>query len=222
MITELKNIYKSLSRNEKIGCFLFLITLIATQIASGSTGIAFIAGLLGFFYVTLVRKGSRLCYIFGAIQIMLYIYISLSSKFYGDVMLNSFNLIIQPVGWYLWSRRGNNGIVKPKSLSKKSITLIFFFWIVAIGFYGIWLESLGGNTPMIDAITTVSSITAMILSVQAYREQWKFWLICNATSIVMWTLALTRGDGAAFPMICMWVAYFVNSVVAYIDWYRNE
>ena len=75
---------------------------------------------------------------------------------------------------------------------------------------------------MIDAITTVSSITAMILSVQAYREQWKFWLICNATSIVMWTLALTRGDGAAFPMICMWVAYFVNSVVAYIDWYRNE
>ena len=59
---ELKNVYKSLSKNEKIGCLLFLVTLITTQIASGSTGIAFIAGLLGFFYVTLVRKGSRLCY----------------------------------------------------------------------------------------------------------------------------------------------------------------
>ena len=74
---------------------------------------------------------------------------------------------------------------------------------------------------MIDSITTCSSITAMILSVQAYKEQWNFWLICNATSILMWTLAITRGDQAAFPMVIMWVAYFINSVAAYIEWNRN-
>ena len=218
---ELKSIYKSLSKNEKIGCLLFLITLIITQIASGSTGIAFIAGLLGFFYVTLVRKGSRLCYIAGGIQIVLYIYISLSSKFYGDVMLNSFNLIMQPVGWYLWSKRDNNGIVKPKSLTKRKMSLVFGIWAVVIGLYGICLNFLGGNTPIIDSITTCSSITAMILSVQAYKEQWNFWLICNATSILMWTLAITRGDQAAFPMVIMWVAYFINSVVAYREWNRK-
>ena len=218
---ELKNVYKSLSKNEKIGCLLFLVTLITTQIASGSTGIAFIAGLLGFFYVTLVRKGSRLCYIFGGVQIALYIYISLSSRFYGDVMLHSFNLVMQPIGWYLWTKRDNNGTVKPKSLTKRNMTLIFMIWAVAIAFYGMWLRTLGGNTPLIDAVTTCSSITAMLLSIQAYKEQWKFWLICNATSIVMWSLALTRGDNAAFPMICMWVAYFINSVVAYREWYKK-
>ena len=218
---ELKNVYKSLSKNEKIGCLLFLVTLITTQIASGSTGIAFIAGLLGFFYVTLVRKGSRLCYIFGGVQIALYIYISLSSRFYGDVMLNSFNLVMQPIGWYLWTKRDNNGTVKPKSLTKRNMTLIFIIWAAAIGLYGMWLRTLGGNTPLIDAVTTCSSITAMLLSIQAYKEQWKFWLICNATSIVMWSLALTGGDNAAFPMICMWVAYFINSVVAYREWYKK-
>ena len=218
---ELKNIYKSLTRNEKIGCLLFLITLVVTQIASGSTGLAFIAGLLGFFYVTLVRKGSRLCYIVGGIQIMLYIYISLSSKFYGDVMLNCFNFVMQPVGWYLWSKRDNNGTVKPKKLTSEGFGFILIVWATAICVYGMFLGRLGGNTPFIDSVTTVSSITAMILSVQAFKEQWNFWLICNATSIVMWSLALTRGDQAAFPMIIMWIAYFVNSVVAYKEWNKR-
>ena len=220
-MTELKNIYNSLSKNEKIGCLLFFITLVITQIASGSTGIAFAAGLLGGIYVTLVRKGSRLCYIFGAIQIMLYIYISLSAKFYGDVMLNSFNLVMQPVGWYLWTKRDNNGTVNPKTLAKTTLGLISIGWVIVIAFYSLLLNRLGGNTPFIDAITTVSSITAMVLSVQAYKEQWNFWLICNATSIVMWSLALTRGDSAAFPMIIMWVAYFINSVVAYKEWQQK-
>ena len=220
-MTELKNIYGSLTKNEKIGCLLFLITLVITQIASGSTFLAFTAGILGFFYVTLVRKGSRLCYIFGAIQIMLYIYISLSAKFYGDVMLNSFNLVMQPLGWYLWSKRDNNGTVNPKTLAKTTLGLISIGWVIVIAFYSLLLNRLGGNTPFIDAITTVSSITAMVLSVQAYKEQWNFWLICNATSIVMWSLALTRGDSAAFPMIIMWIAYFINSVVAYKEWQQK-
>ena len=220
-MNELKQVFKTFTKGEWIGTILFILMLTVTQIVSGSTGLAFVAGLLGGIYVVFVRKGSRLCYIFGGVQIALYIYISLSSRFYGDVMLNSFNLVMQPIGWYLWTKRDNNGIVKPKSLTKRNMTLIFIIWAVAIGFYGMWLRTLGGNTPLIDAVTTCSSITAMLLSIQAYKEQWKFWLICNATSIVMWSLASTRGDNAAFPMICLWVAYFINGVVAYREWYKK-
>ena len=220
-MNELKQVFKTFTKGEWIGTILFILMLTVTQIVSGSTGLAFVAGLLGGIYVVFVRKGSRLCYIFGGVQIALYIYISLSSRFYGDVMLNSFNLVMQPIGWYLWTKRDNNGTVKPKSLTKRNMTLIFIIWAVAIGFYGMWLRTLGGNTPLIDAVTTCSSITAMLLSIQAYREQWKFWLICNAMSIIMWSLALTRGDNSAFPMICMWISYFINSVVAYREWYKK-
>lgn len=221
-MNELKQVLKTFSKAERIGSILFLLVLTVTQIATGSTGIAFLAGILGVFYVILVRKGSRLCYIFGGIQILSYIYISLTSKFYGDVMLNSFNLLMQPIGWYLWSKRDNNGTVKARELSKRNLVCIFIVWIVSIFLYSMWLKTLGGNTPLIDAITTCSSITAMLLSVSAYKNQWIFWLICNATSILMWTLALTRGDNAAIPMICMWVAYFINSAFAYKEWYKNK
>lgn len=220
-MNELKQVFKTFTKGEWIGTILFILMLTVTQMVSGSTGLAFVAGLLGGIYVVFVRKGSRLCYIFGGVQIALYIYISLSSRFYGDVMLNSFNLVMQPIGWYLWTKRDNNGTVKPKSLTKRNMTLIFIIWAASIGLYGMWLRTLGGNTPLIDAVTTCSSITAMLLSIQAYKEQWKFWLICNATSIVMWSLALTRGDNAAFPIICMWGAYFINSVVAYREWYKK-
>lgn len=221
MLKEFGQILGSFDKKEKIGTLIFIITLVLTQIATGSTLVAFIAGMLGVLYVILVKKGSRLCYIFGALQIMLYIYISLTSRFYGDVMLNTFNLIMQPIGFYMWSKSSNKGVVKSNALTMTGLVLIFSTWFSVIILYWLPLRTLGGNTPFIDSITTVSSMLAMILSVFAFRDQWIFWLICNFTSIVMWTLALLRGDNSATPMVIMWIAYFINSVDAFKQWYKR-
>lgn len=219
MIKEFKDVLKGFSKREWLGTLLFLLTLVATQIATESTVIAFVACILGFISVTLTRKGSKLSYVFGAMQICAYLYISFSSKFYGDVMLNCFNLVMQPIGWFLWSKRDNNSIVEPKKLAKPRMKIVIFMWFLFVITYGyLVLSKLGGNTPFIDSITTVSSITAMILCANAYRDQWIFWIICNSTSIFMWTLALLRGDNSAFPMVIMWVAYLINSLVAKKQW----
>lgn len=223
-MTELLSIFKGFSSKEKFGTLVFLAVLLTTQIVSGSTLVALFASLMGFFYVTLVRKGSRLCYVFGFIQILTYIGISLKAKFYGDVMLNSFNLVMQPIGWYLWTRRGSNGgQVYVRELSFKNFCKVAVVWSIAILLYN-WfvLSKLGGNTPFIDAITTVSSITAMILSINAYSDQWRFWIVCNVVSVIMWTLAMFRGEGSAVPMVVMWVAYLVNSLVAKKQWENME
>ena len=218
-MTELKNVLKGFTKMEWIGTIAFLVVLLTTQIATGSTLIALFASLMGFFYVTLVRKGSRLCYVFGGIQIATYIYISLSSRFYGDVMLNSFNLLMQPIGWVLWSKKSNNGQVEVKKLEMNQLIAIFAIWFMIICLYGKFiLTPLGGNTPMIDAITTVTSITAMLLSLNAYKDQWTFWIICNTTTVYMWILAIGRGDQSAFPMVVMWTAYLINSLVAKRQW----
>ena len=218
-MTELKNVLKGFTKMEWMGTIAFLVVLLTTQIATGSTLIALFASLMGFFYVTLVRKGSRLCYVFGGIQIATYIYISLSSRFYGDVMLNSFNLLMQPIGWILWSKKSSNGQVEVKKLEMNQLIAIFAVWFMIICLYGKFiLAPLGGNTPMIDAITTVTSITAMLLSLNAYKDQWTFWIICNTTTVYMWILAIGRGDQSAFPMVVMWTAYLINSLVAKRQW----
>ena len=218
-MTELKNVLKGFTKMEWVGTIAFLVVLLTTQIATGSTLIALFASLMGFFYVTLVRKGLRLCYVFGGLQIATYIYISLSSRFYGDVMLNSFNLLMQPIGWILWSKKSNNGQVEVKKLEMNQLIAIFAVWFMIICLYGKFiLAPLGGNTPMIDAITTVTSITAMLLSLNAYKDQWTFWIICNTTTVYMWILAIGRGDQSAFPMVVMWTAYLINSLVAKRQW----
>lgn len=216
---ELRKVFGSFTRNEWIGTILFALTLVITQITTGSTLIAFTASMLGVIYVTLVRKGSRLCYIFGAIQILIYIFIAFNSKIYGDVMLNSFNLVMQPIGWYMWSKRTHDdGIVEPKSLKRTTLITILIVWVGAIIVYGNFLEILGGNTPQVDAITTISSITAMLLSISAYRTQWLFWTICNGTSVFMWSLAFLRGDKSAIPMALMFTAYLINGLVGWRQW----
>lgn len=216
---ELQNVLKGFTKMEWMGTIAFLVVLLTTQIATGSTLIALFASLMGFFYVTLVRKGSRLCYIFGGIQIATYIYISLSSRFYGDVMLNSFNLLMQPIGWILWSKKSNDGQVEVKELSVNQLVGLVAIWFVVICAYGrLVLVPLGGNTPFVDAVTTVTSITAMLLSLNAYKDQWLFWIVCNFTTVCMWIMAIGRGDQSAFPMVVMWTAYLINSVVAKRQW----
>jgi hypothetical protein len=36
----------------------------------------------------------------------------------------------------------------------------------------------------------------------------------------MWALATLRGDNSGFPMLIMWIAYLINSLVAKKEWDR--
>ena len=79
------------------------------------------------------------------------------------------------------------------------------------------LTHLGGQLALIDAMSTVFSVIALIMQVARYAEQWLLWIIVNVVSVVMWVLLIGK-DSSAITMVVMWVAYLFNSVYGYYNW----
>ncbi|MGL6184809.1 MAG: nicotinamide riboside transporter PnuC [Clostridium chrysemydis] len=215
----MQKLINQMTKTETWGTLLFIISLLIVQFTTGSTLLGLATGILGIFYVILVRMGSKWCYILGGMQMLMYIFIALNSRFYGDVTLNTVNFILQFIGWYNWSKReDSNGVVIPKNLTMGQTSGLITVWIV-IWILGTYiLHILGGNTPYLDSFATVTSILAMILSINSYRQQWILWCGHNLVATIMWILAITRGELNATSMAIMMFAYLCNSILGYKHW----
>lgn len=73
---------------------------------------------------------------------------------------------------------------------------------------------------MMDSTTTTLSVIATLLMLARYSEQWVMWIIVNVASVILWSMALVKGDSGAVTLIVMWSAYLFNSIYGYINWRR--
>lgn len=74
--------------------------------------------------------------------------------------------------------------------------------------------------PVIDSLTTVLSIAAMILTVKRCSDQWLMWIIVNTASIWMWYKAYLAGEGS-IAVLLMWIIALANGIIFYIQWNRE-
>ena len=187
-----------------------------------SDGFATIAAIAGVLCVVLSAKGHILCYLFGLIQVSLYVLISWETRFYGDVMLNGlYFLPMQFVGFYTWGKNiGSKNLVKARNLTNKQKVILLISSVTLSLGYGFLLELIAGNIPYLDAATTVLSVIAMLLMVRIFVEQWWLWIVINIFTVAKWIIALSQHEPNAAIMIAMWSLFLVNSIYGYWNWKR--
>ena len=185
-----------------------------------------IASISGVVCVVLVAKGHISNYLFGLIQVGLYVYISWRSKFWGAVMLNGLYYVpMQFIGFYSWKNRmseGSSTQVLPRRLTPLMRLYIGLATLLITLAYGYILHRLYGQNPYIDATSTILSIVAMILMVKAYAEQWALWICVNAVTIVLWSMSVCRQEPHAVVMVMMWSVYLINSVYGLLRWMKTS
>ena len=93
---------------------------------------------------------------------------------------------------------------------------------VALGtlLLGTVLRRMGGNLPYVDALSTVVSVTAMIVSIRMYSEQWILWIIVDVVTVIMWAAAFARGEDSIATLV-MWAVYLVNAVIMLVKWEKE-
>jgi len=184
---------------------------------------ATIAAIAGVICVVLSAKGHILCYLFGLIEISLYVIISWETRFYGEVMLNGlYFLPMQFIGFYHWSKNiGSESLVKARNLTNMQKLLLLISSLSLIFLYGFILELLEGNIPYLDATTTVLSVLAMLLMVRAFVEQWWLWIVIDIFTVIKWLIALNEQEPNAAIMVAMWSIFLINSFYGYFNW-KNQ
>jgi nicotinamide mononucleotide transporter len=138
-------------------------------------------------------------------------------------MLNALYYVpMQFAGVWIWSKHMDN---KTKEVKKQHMSWagrIVCAGGIAIGtwVYGMLLASMGDPMPYVDAFTTVTSVVAMVLSVQMLAEQWWIWVIVNIMSVYMWACNFATGQENIATLL-MWIVYLGNSVVMLIKWEKE-
>ena len=173
-----------------------------------------IVAISGIFCVVLCAKGKRSQYFFGFFNILGYVIIAWIHKYYGEVMLNAiYYLPLQFIGYYLWSKNANEeDEVKGKKLNIKYSIILLILTGLGIILYQFLLNRLGGTHPLLDSASTVISITANLLMVLRYREQWLLWIVIDIITVIMWWHV------ADYIMVTMWAVYLVNAFYGYYNW----
>ena len=174
-----------------------------------------IAAISGIFCVVLCAKGKRSQYFWGFFNILGYIIVTWIHKYYGEVMLNAiYYLPLQFIGYYVWTKNidEKQNEVKGKKLNIKYSVILLILTGLGIILYQFLLNHLGGTHPLLDSASTVISITANLLMVLRYREQWLLWIVIDIITVIMWW------NVKDYIMVTMWAVYLINAFYGYYNW----
>ena len=220
----MKNYFKDWTLWEKIWLVVFTLITLVLSVIWKDTMIGVICSLTGIWCVVLTSKAKISNYWVGIINVLLYAYISLGYKYYGEVMLNMiYFLPMQFIGAYIWIKNkkdGSSGTVKVKTLTNKWRIIWTVVSILGVLLYGKFLESIGGAMPYVDSLSTVLSIIAMMLMAYRYMEQWILWIVVDVATIVLWFVAVFVTGGNDISVLVCWVAYLVNAVYGLTNWIK--
>ncbi|UGO50660.1 PnuC-like nicotinamide mononucleotide transport [Bacillus phage vB_BanS_Sophrita] len=219
-VDSMKTLLKGWTGFELAMLTLFTVLSVYMFVAFDDTVVGLTASITGMICVMLVGKGKVSNYFFGIINTALYAYISYKSQLYGEFMLNAFYYFpIQFIGIYLWNKNKSvtDNVVKAKRLTKKGWAYLVAT-VLGVGvLYGLFLHEIGSQQAGLDGFAVVLSITAQLLMLKRYAEQWLLWIVINVLTIILWFNAFMT-DGGSITILIMWCFYLANSIKSWFNW----
>ncbi|MGD9978651.1 MAG: nicotinamide riboside transporter PnuC [Bacteroidales bacterium] len=183
--------------------------------------IELLGATIGLIYLYFEIKQKIWLWPLGIATSVLYIYIYFVSKFYADMGLQVYYLIISIYGWYHWLR-GN--VADPSSTKPLPVTRITFRLIVTLTsislslFVILWFvldRYTDSPVPVGDAFTTSLSIAATWMLARKIIEHWWVWVVVDGVSMGLY---IYKG---LYPTTVLFAFYTILSVVGYYQWKRE-
>ena len=140
------------------------------------------------------KKENILVYPVGLVNTILYIYISIKGKLFGEASVNLYYTVMSIYGWILWSKKDDTKhetVLHITYSSKKEwIQQLLFFasFYAAIYFSLNWLKNTfaPGAIPWADAFASATAYTGMWLMAKKKIESWIWWIATNCASIPLY------------------------------------
>jgi len=166
-------------------------------------------------YLYLSIRQNILLWPAGIISALLYMLVFFQSKFYADMGLNAYYLVISIYGWILWRRQGTKSGDGPPVTRIRSRQALILGMITIAGFLliGRVLDRFTDSPiPYWDALTTAISFTATWMLARKILEHWILWILVDALSMGLY---YHRG---LYPTLFLFLVYTVMAVIGYRQW----
>lgn len=184
-----------------------------------SNKIELLGAILGILYIFFSIRQNILTWPTGLITSAIYIIVFFQSKFYADMGLQVYYVVISIYGWYYWikgNKPENSNTVPVRRVNKKlwlkliAITIFLYFAILAI-----LINFTDSDVPFMDSLTTALSITATWMLAKKYIEHWLIWIFVDLFSAGLYIYK------SLWPTVILFLVYTVMAYLGYIEWKKD-
>ena len=168
-------------------------------------------------YLVLAIRQNIWCWLGAGISTAIYIYLFFDARLYMESALNLFYFAMAIYGWSVWHFGRSGDAELPVSVWPGNVHAAAIVAVVAASAVSGYLLSRYSDAvyPYVDSMTTWGAIWATFLVARKVLENWWYWLVIDAASIVIyWSrdLHLTA---------LLFVVYVVMIPFGLIAWRRS-
>lgn len=174
------------------------------------------AVVFGIISVLFARQNNILVYPTGLVSTLIYVYILLEWKLFGDFIINIYYSVMSILGWYLWTRKKNGATEFPISVMNRKdylISSIIFtgtLLFVALVYY--FFDKFTHWTAYVDTLTTAMFFVGMWLMAKRKIENWLLWIVADIISVPLYFY-----KGLTFSSI-QFLLFTIIAILGYIEW----
>jgi nicotinamide mononucleotide transporter len=143
----------------------------------------------------------------------LYVVVFFQARLFADTSLNVLYVALYLLGWYWWLRGGeNHGQLHINRLSMRLAVILTVVGAVATAVLTVFLTSVRDAAPLLDALTTVTSLIALFMTGRKLLESWWVWIAVNLVYIGLYVY-----KGLVLTAI-LYAIFAALSVVGLLNW----
>lgn len=146
-----------------------------------------------------------------------YIIVFFSAKFYADMGLNVYYLVISVYGWIFWAREKESSNDQKVFLYDRYQLLLALTAIVVI--FGmlafVLIHFTDSQIPYWDAFTTAGSIVATWMLARKILQHWIIWIVVDVVSAGLYL------HKSLYFTFVLFVVYTIMAVVGFIQWRKQ-
>lgn len=174
--------------------------------------------ILSLIYLYLSIRQKISLWIFGFLSSAFYIVVFFQTKFYADMSLQFYYLIISVYGWINWKRGKNRSEseLPVGKLSKKWLIRISIATVLTYISYYLILKYLTDSTiPASDSLVGALSVIATWMLAKKLIENWLVWIAADGLCIGLYVYK------GLYLTSVLFLIYTVMAYVGYINWKKD-
>ncbi len=173
-----------------------------------------IATVLGLIQGILVMLNKRSNWIFYILQMIFLIIFSIINHLYGDVLNNSFYLVLGFIGFIEWGKdKETNNISNVKNKER-----IIYIVLIVMGTMvsNQVLKTTNDPLPLLDSFTTISSLVATYYMIKKKIDTWVIWFIND----IFYAIEYLMLPNQAIYLFLLNIVWSIMAIGSYINWNR--
>ena len=180
-----------------------------------------IAVVLAIAYLLLAIRENIWCWLCAGISTAIYIWLFIDARLYMESLLNAFYFVMAIYGWSVWTSgrsRGHELPVTVWSLQTHAVAIAAIGIVSMLSGYALERYT-DAAFPYIDSMTTWSAIWATFLVARKVLENWWYWLVIDAASVVIYWLRDLQLTSLLFVIYVIMIPF---GIVSWTHSYRKQ